>query len=243
MVDSSHIITVIVVIVVAIVLWKLVKTLAKIFIMVTIILLIFFSISTYFIYKDVVDFKQNVGNGNIILLADDDIITGFFMDSEKPRQLTDEETSQYSSFYQSKEYDSILGENYKVFIIKMKAVEDIENPEIHYGDLYVPGEKVIAALKSDSPAGIIAGELGESTIGGLYDDEVKAFLFSTVFTEQIIQKPSFLMAQLKKENLIIHPETPMFKFLKFIPLKFLSFLGSEKVKKGEEKMGVVLEKV
>lgn len=243
MVEASQIITIVLILIVALVLWKLVKTVAKIFITVIIVFLIFFSISSYFIYKDVVDFKQNVGKGNIIVLADEDIITGFFMDSQKPRQLTEEEISQYTSYYRSTEYDSILGENYKVFIIKVKTVEDIENLDIQYGDLFIPGEKVIKALKSDHPAGVIGGELGESSVGELFDAEIKAFLFSTLFTEQIIQKPTFLMTQLKKGNVVIHPETPMFKFLKFIPVKFLDLLGSDKIKKGEEKMGVVLEKV
>ena len=133
-----------------------------------------------------------------------------------------------NEFNAIEDLDSILGSNYKIFIIKDSAFDDInasiqdlskqeidkliasETPIDDYIKLQMPDV-------SSSQLPLARQQvLSQLEIEG--DSEFKAALFGSLFSISIEQEgPLFLFDQFKQENVMVHPETMMFKLMKKIP--------------------------
>ncbi|MBN2368103.1 hypothetical protein JXC34_03715 [Candidatus Woesearchaeota archaeon] len=173
------------------------KTLVSIFL----ILVVLSALFMFFLVKDVRDFGQGINNnGNIYLLKEgDEVLTGFRMEGinlSNAASFSGKELDRFTKDMEDQKLDSILDKDYKIFIIDQSAFNDTNS---------LDPDSVIEYLKSKESE----YEPSESTM------DPKAFAFSMLVIFNLKNDPLYLFKEFKNNNLIIYPETFMFKVLKF----------------------------
>jgi hypothetical protein len=87
-------------------------------------------------------------------------------------------------------------------------------------------------LKSNDPITLYKSKTNvDPALYGIMDPvEFKAMVFAVLFSEAIEKKGTlFIFSEYKKKNIIVYPETAVFKFIKLIPTSFVNNMF-EKVK-------------
>ena len=226
--DISSIITIIIFIVAAIIIFKIVKTILKTILVVFILGLLLTSIFGFFTYKDTVKLKDNLETESklILLQNNEKIIAGFITaDFEKePEFLTISQITEYQNSLKKQDYKKMLGDNYKIFIIDMKAF-DFNDEELDFVGKNVSKNTLYSVLKSNDPIILYKSKTGVDP--GLYSIndpvEFKSQAFAVLFSEAIEKQGQFfIFNEYKKKNVIIYPETAVFKFIKLIPTAFIN---------------------
>ena len=234
---------IIIIIFIAFIVIKIVWKITKIFFYIGLVILLFFLVTGFLIVRDVDDFRKNfTEKGNIVLLEEEgNIITGYVMQNN-PRFLTQEEIALYSNYLQNKEFDRILEDKFKLMIININLISDLETESISLGTASIKKESVIDIFESKDPFKAFNNALAEGSDlefdPELKDDNLrfKATLLRTLVNEELIGPENALnfFRQYKKGNLIIYPETPLFKFVNLIPINLIkSVLKSTFVKANE----------
>jgi|TARA_B100001971_G_C18131062_1_gene504841 energy-coupling factor transporter transmembrane protein EcfT len=230
---------------------KIVFKIARVFFYFGLMILLIFLVTGFLILKDANDFKQNFAEkGNIVLLEEDGtVIAGYTLEND-PRSLTQGEVALFSTYLQNNEFDRILKDKFKLMIIKMDLISGLEAESIDLGTASIKKESMVDVLKSDDPfksfnEAIFEDEFSFDT--KLKDDslEFKASLLSSVVNEELIGTGNALnfFRQYKEGNLIIYPETPLFKFVKIIPLELIKSVLKNSFVKANEVTGDAVGKI
>ena len=108
-------------------------------------------------------------------------------------------------------YEELLGDSYKLMVFDVDIISDIDE-QIVVEDEPISNEDAISFLKS--------GE--RSTVE-------KSYLFADILTYNILSSnnPLFFFSEFKKGNIMIYPETALFKTIKFIPTTFIKNIGQK----------------
>ena len=216
----EQIILIIILVLIAIFIWAVFKKVFKLLFYVGVILLLLITANIYFIYKDVADLKENfsISTKKVILVDNDKVITGFLLDGEV-NFLTNEQISDFSSHLEDNAYEEILGESYKLMVFDLKILNDLDVEEIETEEGTITKEEAIAFLKSNADAG------------------EKAALFGVILAEDILssRNPLFFFSEFKKGNIVVYPETALFKTVKFIPVSFIKNTAKNIFEKTKEK--------
>ncbi|MBU4283840.1 MAG: hypothetical protein KJ968_01925 [Nanoarchaeota archaeon] len=225
--DTSLIITIIIFVVVSIVILKIVTKLIKAVLMILIIAFLITSIFGFFTYQDAVELKDNLETKPKLMLLQDNekIVAGFVTTDfeEEPEFLTISQITEYQNSFKKQDYKKMLGNNYKMFIIKIKAF-DFDDEELDFIGKKVSKNLLYSVLKSNDPISLYKGETGiDPALNGISDPvEFKAVVFAVLFSEAIEKKGTlFIFNEYKKKNIIVYPETAVFKFIKLIPTSFV----------------------
>jgi len=191
--DFLIIIGIILTIIIAVFLFKVIKNLVKTLIYLALILIIITASFSFFLYRDAKSFAKGIKEqDNLFLLKEDEeYISGFVLSGNRTSPVDD------LDYYEDKEHEDILEDNYKLFILDLSAIETTKRSEPAIK--YLKGE-------TDFPEDIQVKE-------GL-DLETVAFLYLVV--NNFREKPTYLIKAYRDQSLIIYPETFMFKVLKFI---------------------------
>lgn len=228
--DTSLIITIIIFVVVSIVILKIVTKLIKAILMILIIAFLITSIFGFFTYQDAVELKDNLETKPKLMLLQDNekIIAGFVTaDFEKePEFLTISQITEYQNNFKKDDYKKMLGDNYKMFIIDLKAF-DIVDEQVNFNGKKASKNSLYSMLKSNDPFSLYKSETGiDPALMGISDPvEFKANIFGILFSEAIDKRGTlFIFNEYKKKNVIIYPETAVFKFIKIIPTSFIKNL-------------------
>lgn len=189
-------------IIVAILALKIVTGVMKIAFYALLLIIILSGVFGYFIIKDVHAFNKGITTEeNLYLLVDDDvIITGFLVSGlnfTKADSLSVSEISKFNNYMKTSEKEKILEGKYKLFMINMSA---FPNATLSTKDV----------LKQFTDAEI---ELPKE-IEILEESKSSAFLLLVLGSMK--KDPLFLIKQFKSGNLVVYPETIMFKTLKYI---------------------------
>ena len=225
--DLSSIITIIIFIVSAIVIFKIVKTILKTILIILILSFLLIAIFGFFTYQDAVELKDNLETKPKLMLLQDNenIIAGFVItDFKKEAEfLALSQITKYQNSFKKQDYKKMLGNNYKMFIIEIKAF-DFDDEEFDFVGKKVSKNLLYSVLKSNNPIGLYKSETGmDPAIYGISDPvEFKSQVFALLFSEAIEKRGQFfIFNEYKEENIIVYPETAVFKFIKLIPTFFI----------------------
>lgn len=221
-------------------------------------LLIFSVVLGFMVFKDVNDLRENFPYQDKIILLDldGDIATGFIFDdfeklfptdendpiNEKPlsERLTLPNLDAANSYYKENDLDSILGDNYKLLIIKSDVLESLESVDISE-DITLSKSEVFSILKSETPKDEVidilfpdASEIERSALYSQFnemfgsDKYLKIILFvMSLANVQQNEDPIFIFEQFKDGNIIIHKETITFKLLKYFPMETINNIAQK----------------
>lgn len=231
--DTGLIITIIIFVVVSIVILKIVTKLIKAVLMILIIAFLITSIFGFFTYQDAVELKNNLENEvNLVLLQDNkEIVAGFVLIDFEGKQefLTISQIAEYQNSFKKQDYKKMLNNNQKMFIIDLKAF-DLVDEELYFNGKKTSKSFLYTLLKSNDPINLYKIETGtDPALNGISDPvEFKSQVFAVLFSEAIEKKGTFfIFNEYKKKNIIVYPETAVFKFIKIIPTAFVKKMFEE----------------
>ncbi|MEK6869520.1 MAG: hypothetical protein AABX74_04775, partial [Nanoarchaeota archaeon] len=136
----------------------------------------------------------------VLLVDGSEVITGIVLEGDSFETISNQQLNGISSQLKNKDYEGILGDNYKLMILDADIVGDLDNEVEVFGQT-ISQEEIKKILESGSSS-------------------EKAALFAALLSEEIIanKNPLFFFSQFKDGNIIIYPETALFKTVKLIPL-------------------------
>ena len=190
----------------------------------------------FFIIKDVNDMKNNFGNSSkLILLVDNQTVASGFTAAEVIKPLSAQQLSEATALLQKKDYKTLQGSNYKLFIIKTEVFENLSDVQFAIEGKKVTLGSILGILKSDQPIKDYARlvELSPGDIPSqVTNEEIKAGLFRSAFV-YIFQRPLIILQQYQKGNIYIYPETIAFKAMKISSIPILDFFVKETISNNE----------
>ncbi len=186
--------------------WGVFKKLFKLMFYAGIIILLLMAANAYFIYRDFMDLRENFGlsSKEVLLVDGNEVITGIILKGDDFETIGSQQLNEISPELKNKNYEGILGDNYKLMILDVGIIEDLGNEAEVLGRI-VPQEEIKKVFGSGSSS-------------------QKAILFAALLSEEIIanKNPLFFFSQFKDGNIIIYPETALFKTVKLVPLDFFN---------------------
>jgi len=225
--DLSSIITIIIFIVVAIIIFKIVKTILKAILIVLILSFLLSAIFGFFTYQDSVELKNNFEiKPKLMLLQDNEkIVTGFIIGEfeEEAEFLTISQIVEYQNNFKKQDYKKMLGDNYKMFIFDMKSF-DFNDEEIDFVGKKVSKNVLYSVLESNDPIALYKSKTNIDPAAYDIIDPVKfkSQAFAVLLSEEIEKKGQlFIFSEYKKKNIMVYPETALFKFIKLMPTSFI----------------------
>ncbi len=216
-----------------------VKGIFKILFMISSLATILMVIAGGMIISDFKDFQKNfpVSEKKLILEEDNKILSALEMngDMEFPEFFSEEQMEQYSEYLTKREYKMMLGESYKLMIMDTGIIEEMPSDAISIDGSEFTKEFLLEVLRSDNPNSLMQ----DSGMDLFLDDSVlKASLFTTAFNE-IVTDPIYFFTQYKEGNILIYPETPMFKAIRYIPLNMVKSMTNSAISKVEERIPII----
>ena len=214
-------------------LFKIVKTLIKAIFVEVLLLAALLILLGIVMFIDLNDFRQNFMTSEKLFLfeKDNDLITGFsvsvFTDESTISPLNKEELEFYDNRYKINDLKSARGDYYKIIILKKEAFSELEEgimvgkqnfSKSFIFDILEAEDAVEFLVQSQLPPEV-PEDLKQDYRDTLGDaDMLKAKMLAVLFVQSMVQEsPVFLLEQFRKQNIIIYPESPMFKAVKFIP--------------------------
>lgn len=220
------------------------KAFFKLFFIVFIIIAIVSSGVVYLVARDVRDFQEKFTiSDNLVLLEDNSrIISGFIIKKGGELAVVDDvKLQEYGNYYSSKDYNTMLASNYKLIIIKIAAFDKPGN--IDFNGQQHDRKFLLDVVKAEKPVDtFLAGMLDKLGIALVRQEDLeskdddarlKAAIFATFYTNDLGTNPVNIALEYKKGNILVYPETIMFKVIKFLPLNILESAGlfNEKIYK------------
>ena len=196
------IIAVIIAVLIIILFFKLIKNVAKSLLYSLIILVMLSGVFGFVLARDMRDFSKGMSENSAIFLlkVNDSITTGFTINKLNVSSAqTLENIERYDKWYQEIEYSKILGTNYKLFIIDIKAYPETQNFDLLYVKEVFRGEQNIVDLIEEAE--------------DIPNNPAKTFLLLVI--NNMRKDPLYLMKEYKKSNLLIYPDSFMFKVLQY----------------------------
>ena len=216
----EQIVAIIVFALVLVFVWGTFKKLLKLLFYAGIIISLILAVNIFFVYLDFNDLRKNFGvsEKKVILKDDRGILTGLLL-NEDAKLMTDKQLDDYSSYLKNNNYEKILGDSYKLMIFDVNIIKNLDDEIVIEGQTITPNE-AIKILKSKNN-----------------NAEEKAALFSTILSDEILssRNPLFFFSEFKNGNIVIYPETTLFKTMKFIPLSLMEDIGKKIFEKTKEK--------
>lgn len=248
----SSIITFIIIALVVLLVWGIFKKLFKILFYVGVIIVVLIVFNSYFIYKDVNELKENFADSSkkIILINNNQVITGFTLNHDT-NYLTNQQIQDSSKYLENDEFEKLLGNSYKLLIFDVNLISNLKNDNIEIENNEISKEYSISVFKSENPLFLLIekdidnNDLEITKVDSENNEIVKAALFSSILQNEILNSnnPLFFFSEYKKENIIIYPETALFKTIKYIPLSFLKNTGKKIFEKTKEKAKSLVDEV
>ena len=216
----EQIVAIIVFALVLVFVWGTFKKLLKLLFYAGIIISLILAVNIFFVYLDFNDLRKNFGvsEKKVILKDDRGILTGLLL-NEDAKLMTDKQLDDYSSYLKNNNYEKILGDSYKLMIFDVNIIKNLDDEIVIEGQTITPNE-AIKILKSKNN-----------------NAEENAALFSTILSDEILssRNPLFFFSEFKNGNIVIYPETTLFKTMKFIPLSLMEDIGKKIFEKTKEK--------
>lgn len=211
----------------------LLKKVGKVLLVLFLLTIVVFGVIGFLVYKDMVTIKAETKNGVMVVLADNaNLLSGFEVRGENPKFFSKDQLSMLSAQYSEGNLKEMKGANFKLIVIKMGAIEEMDPFEIEMEGSAITKDQALSLLRSDKPSVLMVGGVVASQEPP--SEELKALILGDIFTRRIIQDPSFAIAQLKKDNLIIYPQTAIFRIVEYVPAGMIENWAKKAAEKGKE---------
>ncbi len=203
------------------------------FIYITTIFSIFIAVLGFFVYQDITDLTQSLPiEEKILLLQDsDNILSGIqFKEinmNDLPVVFSNEQLNVYSEQYSNSEYDKMLGDSYKLFILKDGFFDDITS--LSLGQFEISKDEALDVLAAKDAGNLLlkiyATKLGVDpsliTLDLGSSDQVKAMVSLGLLQEKMKGGVSVLFNEFTQGKVFVYPETISIKLLKYLPASYL----------------------
>ena len=240
------IILIILYIIVVILIFKFVRSVIKAIIFSLAILFIAFIITSILFVNDLRDIKEHSEDPLLFLFEDEgEIITGIsfvFNEEGEILLLSDNDTDNLNNYYKNKDFESLLGENYKIFFTNKKVFDNAKRisfgkgteramasferetfleilPSDNLLEIFV--EKVEENRKDENKSfnrELIIRELGK-------EEEFRSKLFGLSLSGLMeVEGPIFILDQIKGGGMEVYPKTITFKLIEILPSKLSDIL-------------------
>ncbi|MBW3003872.1 hypothetical protein KY328_04255 [Candidatus Woesearchaeota archaeon] len=208
----------------------LLKKIVKIMFAIGLIILVIILVLGFYVYSDSLDIKENiVTTDSLFLLKNNNIETGFrarFSDKYtkgEPDIVSEEELAKINILYSENDLTAIKSDNYKIFIYNEGVFDDIDN--IEFSDWTLDKDFMLDTINSENPMEMLAAELKipRTMLAEQLEDDnnVRGVLFMQLFNAKLEKDgPLYLITEFKKKNIVIYPETAVFKAAKIFPVKY-----------------------
>ncbi len=196
------IIAVVIIVLLTILLFKLIRNLFKALFYTLIIFVILSGIFSFFLIKDMRDFSKGMSDNTAIFLLkeNDEIVTGFTIENLNVSTAESlDNIGRYNSYYEDEKYDKILDDYYKLFIVDIKAYPESEDFDVVYVKEVFKNEQNIVDLIEE--------------VEDIPNNPAKTFLLLVI--NNMRKDPLYLMKEFKNSNLVIYPDSFMFKVLQY----------------------------
>ena len=230
--DISLIIPILVLAVGAVIIFKFVKGAIKIIFSILGLVSLAVSVFGIFIVMDSIDLKNNFQTADKLVLLQDgnEFKAGLIIKTadSNPISLNQDQLDMMNENFKKGDSKAMLGSSYKAFILKKEALSSEGTFSFEQGITF---EKSFMMGLLDSPTALddFAKEYSKKYPGISLDDikkqlsfktdlELKAAITSMFFGDMMQQGGMIgLVNELKKGEISVYPETPIFKVLKIIP--------------------------
>ena len=210
-----------IVVIAAVIAFKIFAEAVKVFTAVSTVLFVIGAVAGVVVFKDALDFKNNLQtHSSILLLSNSEgtrLITGFTKlpgsqsnASETAGNaasagipLSDAEMETLNRQFMMKDYQGMLGNNFKLFIFNEASITKSLPAAVSVDGQAIPKETIIGQMESG-------------------DAESRASAFSLLYALKEQQDKSFIVTGFRDGSVIIYPETPALKAIKALPEWLLS---------------------
>ncbi len=221
--------------------FKVIKNVFKAAIYVFVLLAIVLFILGVSVYTDAADFRKNIQEKPItfMLVQNKEVIAGMKMLGGQNNVLlfNDQSIEEFRDAYSQKDFDKIKDDSYKVLFFNFSVLENMNN-SFELDDFNLSNDDALMILKSENAieeaAGILAEERGltspamkDALQQGLEeqfhsDQGLKDSVFSLFVGELFPSQALYVIKGIKNKEIVIYPETPMFKALNYIPTEWVA---------------------
>lgn len=168
---------------------------------------------------------------------------------------TNADAAAYSASLADKDYDALLGANYKLILIDVKAFDSVSEVEL-FGKLTIPADEAKRILKSDTPVDTFLSndanleKLLNSGASKAVDDieilkqnkaafksqiisqlgseeAIKAMIAVAMFQSAMQKDPAMLISEYQKGNIKVYKETITFKLLNYMPVSLMKVAAAK----------------
>lgn len=237
--------SIIVFILVAVILFKLIHSVVKVISILFFIALLFGAIFGYFAISDARDLSQNFGTEPKLFLLDEggEITSAVELVSFEGGNFdvwSLDKLNNAQSDFEDKNYDKLIGDNWKLFVIKMEALEEGNEFPFKFGDdgTELTKEQLIRLLKSDEPRkgyfdllfsdkipADASAEQKEAMMNQVFNDstdsDIRGQIFLITFANSMSNDPVFLFREYKNNNIDIYPSSILFDVIRMTPKALL----------------------
>ncbi len=226
----TYLIIPLIVLILLFIVFKFIFKIFKYFMIAFVLLIIVTGVSGYLVYKDAKSLAENFGTENKLFLIDiDKIEAGFVIAQDEPIFLTQGQVDFYNDLYLNKDYGNMLGDNYKVLILKIDKIE-YSSQILDYEGLRLDKVLIFEIIKSDNPKDLLYNLMFSDKPRQSFDSafsvdnvEFKSALALLLFMQEFKKNNVlFIVKEFKKGNIIVYPETAVFKFIKILPNDFIN---------------------
>ena len=242
-----------VILLIIVLLWGFLKHLKHLFRMlvpVGIVILLIIAATTFFIYKDIADLRDNLKDSTkkIILVDNGKVLTGFILKSQVGF-LTDEQLEEFSAYLQNKDYSKILGSSYRLMVFDIGIINELGTDNIDINGKTITKSYAISVLRSDDPAAMLRDKkIYETNLEISKKDmedrsRVKAALFGIILSGEVLspKNPLLLFSGFREGSIIVYPETAVFKAANILPISFIGSAGKTIFRETEKVKAFVVE--
>jgi len=200
---------------IGLIVFKVTKSILKAIFFAAAILTLIIVIFGGLLISDAVKFKENFPTQPSLYLLEEDniLIAGFstiFKEGAEPDYIAEDQLNSFQISYKKENFKEIIGDNYKVFLIKKEIFASLN--EIRTGDDALTIEEWSDLLESDTSDDVFKAS-------GVNDEtEFKGLLFALGFMTILDEKGAFIIfEEYQEKNIKIYPETIFFKSIKLVP--------------------------
>lgn len=214
--------------------WGFFKHIFRMVIPVGIVILLIIAATTFFIYRDIADLRDNLKDSTkkIILVDNDNVLTGFILRSQVGF-LTDEQLKEFSAYLQDKDYSKVLGSSYRLMVFDISIISKLGADIIDINGKTIAKSYAISVLKSEEPAAMLKDKnIDEDDLEISKKDmedssRIKAALFGIILSDEVLspKNPLLLFSGFKEGSIIVYPETAVFKAANILPVSFIGSAG------------------
>lgn len=194
-------------VVAAVVIFKIAQSVLQGVLLVSAVLAVILAIIAVVVVKDAIDFQHNFQSGSKLLLFSADngtrITSGLLVKGNGSAPLSEAEVGQLNAWLGSKDYAAMRGDNFKLVVLR-------EEPIL----AAMPEGQVFDGSNMSREMALL--QLRAAKV------EQRAQLLSALFAMQFSGNPLVLVSGYKNGDVVVYPETPVFRAVRILPESLFS---------------------